>query len=208
MEQPSMPTESRSGQVVARKRYSVREIHEITRQAARTRPFLRRSSLGGDRQFTERVMLAVTEVNGCEICSYAHARFALDAGLSEGEIRALLGGSSAGAPDHQLPAIAFAQHYADTRGRPDPSAWSDLVDTYGEREASGILAATRLMMWGNAVGIPLSSLRARLKGRRYPGSTVRYELGTLGGSIAAVPFGLAHALLSRIRRESIAPGSD
>ena len=33
-------------------------------------------------EFRERLMLAVTEVNGCKYCSYYHARAALDAGIS------------------------------------------------------------------------------------------------------------------------------
>lgn len=191
--------------LVARKHYSVREIYAITCQAARTRPFLTRSRLGRDRQFTERIMLAVTEVNGCELCSYAHARFALAAGLTHAEVRSLLGGSSEGVPDLQLPALAFAQHYADTRGHPDRSAWQDLVDTYGEQDALGALAAVRLMMWGNAVGIPLSSLRSRLKGAPDPGSSPRYEVGTILGSAMLLPVALVHALASRLRGVPVSP---
>lgn len=183
----------------ANKHYSVREIYAITYDAARTARFMRRTPLGRDRRFTERIMLTVTEVNGCELCSYAHARLALEAGLSDAEVRALLGGSSDGVPDHQLPALAFAQHYADTGGHPDPLAWQDLVDTYGEQEALSALAAVRLMMWGNAAGIPLSSLRSRLKGAPDPGSTLRYEIATILGSIVVLPPALVHALVAILR---------
>jgi AhpD family alkylhydroperoxidase len=106
--------------MVARKHYSVAEIYRITHLAART------TVVGAptrcDRQSAERISLAVTEVNGCELCSYAHTRLALDAGVSDAEARALLGGVTTGVPDDQLPGIAFAQHYADTRGHPDPTA--------------------------------------------------------------------------------------
>lgn len=185
--------------MTAKKHYSVPEIYAITYQATRTARFLRTTRIGQDRQFTERIMLSVTEVNGCELCSYAHARFALDAGLSHTEVRNLLGGSSDGVPDDQLPALAFAQHYADTRGHPDPLAWQEIVDTYGEQEVLGVLAAVRLMMWGNAAGIPLSSLRSRLKGTPDPGSTLRYEVATLLGSVVVLPPALVHALIS-VRR--------
>lgn len=188
--------------MMARKHYSISEIYTITYDAARTARFLRRTRLGRDRQFTERIMLTVTEVNGCELCSYAHARFALEAGLSHAEVRALLGGSSDGVPDHQLPALAFAQHYADTRGHPSPLAWQDLVVTYGEHEALGALAAVRLMMWGNAAGIPLSSLRSRLKGAPDPGSTLRYEVATILGTAVVLPLALVHALTSVLRGTS------
>lgn len=193
--------------MVARKHYSVREIYTITYQAARTARFMARTRLGRDRQFTERIMLTVTEVNGCELCSYAHARFALEAGLSDAEVRALLGGSSDGVPDHQLPALAFAQHYADARGHPDPLAWQDVVDTYGEQEALGALAAVRLMMWGNAAGIPLSSLRSRLKGAPDPGSTLHYEVATILGSAVVLPLAFVHALISMLCGVPVFSGS-
>lgn len=35
-----------------------------------------------DPQFVERLMLAVTEVNGCAVCSYAHTRMALREGIA------------------------------------------------------------------------------------------------------------------------------
>ena len=191
--------------MVARKHYSVREIYWITHEAARTRRFLARTRLGRDRQFTERIMLAVTEVNGCELCSYAHTRFALQAGLSNAEIRALLGGLSDGIPDHELPAVAFAQHYAETGGHPDAGAWQDVVDVYGEEEALGVLAAVRIMMWGNAVGIPLSSLRSRLMGATDPGSSLRYELATILGSTVVMPVALLRAMVSVARRAAVVP---
>ena len=40
--------------------------------------------------FRERLMLAVTAVNGCRYCSYAHTRAALKGGLSREEISGLL----------------------------------------------------------------------------------------------------------------------
>ena len=85
-------------------------------------------------------------------------------------MRHLLGGLTEGVGDDQLPAVAFAQHYADTRGHPDAAAWQSLVDAYGESEALGVLATVRTIMWGNAVGIPLSSLRARASGSADPGT--------------------------------------
>ncbi|AXT86729.1 alkylhydroperoxidase [Aeromicrobium sp. A1-2] len=193
--------------MVAKKHYSIREIYRITYDAARTRRFMAGTNLGRDKQFTERIMLAVTEVNGCELCSYAHTRFALEAGLSDAEIRSLLGGLSEGVPDHQIPAIAFAQHYADTGGHPDSAAWQNILDVYGEDEALSVLAAARIMMWGNAVGIPLSSLRSRLKGAADPGSGLGYEVATILGSTVVTPFALLQALVSVKRRAAVAPAA-
>ena len=36
--------------------------------------------------FIERIMLAVTEVNGCAVWSYAHTKMALEAGMTNEEI--------------------------------------------------------------------------------------------------------------------------
>ena len=189
--------------MVARKHYSVAEIYRITHLAART------AAVGAptrcDRQSAERISLAVTEVNGCELCSYAHTRLALDAGVSDAQVRALLGGVTTGVPNEQLAGIAFAQHYADTRGHPDPTAWTDLVDQYGPAQALCVLRATRMMMWGNALGIPLSSLRARLHGSPDPGSSLAYEIGTPLGSLLVTPVALVHALLRGLRGAQIGP---
>jgi AhpD family alkylhydroperoxidase len=150
-------------------------------------------------------MLAVTEVNGCEICSYAHTRRALGAGVSDAEVRALPVGVTDGVPDRQLAGIAFAQHYADTRGHPDPSAWTDLVDRYGTAQALCVLRSTRLIMWGNALGIPLSSLRSRVRGSADPGGRTSREIGTLLGSALVTPVAVVHAMFEDLRGVPIAP---
>ena len=189
--------------MVARKHYSVAEIYRITHLAVRTTVVGAPS--GCDRQSAERIMLAVTAVNGCELCSYAHTRLALDAGVSDAQVRALLDGVTTGVPDDQLAGIAFAQHYADTRGHPDPTAWTALLDQYGPTRALCVLRAARMMMWGNALGIPLSSLRVRLQGSPDPGSSLAYEIGTPLGSLLVTPVAVAHALLRGMRGAPIAP---
>jgi AhpD family alkylhydroperoxidase len=189
--------------MAARTHYSVREIYRITLLAVRTTRATRRARC--DRQASARIMLAVTEVNGCEICSYAHTRRALEVGVSDAEVRALLGGITSGAPDGQLAGIAFAQHYADTRGHPDPVAWTELVGGSGPEQAHCVLRATRLIMWGNALGIPLSSLRSRVRGAPDPGSSLSHETGTLLGSAVVTPVALVHALVEDLRGVPITP---
>ena len=190
--------------VRAKKHYSVREIYAITHDAVSSAGHFARLRRARGERYTERIMLAVTEVNGCALCAYGHARYALQAGLGAEEVRELLGGTSTAVPDDQLAAIAFAQHYADTRGRPDQHAWDRLVEAYGEDDALGVLGAIRMIMWGNAVGIPYSSLLARLAGRADPGSTLRYETATILGTLGLVPAAAAHAVLSA-RRAGAAP---
>ena len=48
----------------------------------------------------------------------------------------VLGGTATGVPDDELPAIAFAQHYADTGGHPDRLAWRTLVEDCGQDRAT------------------------------------------------------------------------
>jgi AhpD family alkylhydroperoxidase len=188
--------------MVAKKHYSVHQTYWIIHDAARTvRHFARLRSRG--KRFTERIMLAVTEVNGCALCAYGHTRVALQAGLSDGEIRELLAGEADGVPDAELPAIVFAQHYADTRGRPEHDVWEGLVDVYRDDQALGILGTARMIMWGNAVGIPWSSLLSRLRGAPEPGSSIGYEVGTIMGATLVTPVAVTHAAISSVRRTPI-----
>ncbi len=63
-------------------------------------------------------MLAVTEVNGCDICSYAHTKVALEAGMSSQEIQNMLGGIIDDVPLKEVHGIMYGQHYANARGNP------------------------------------------------------------------------------------------
>ena len=58
---------------------------------------------------------------------------------------------------------------------------------------------------GQRLGIPLSSLRARLQGSPDPGSSLAYEIGTPLGSLLATPVALAHAALQGLRGAPIGP---
>jgi AhpD family alkylhydroperoxidase len=155
---------------------------------------------GVDDEFKERIMLAVTEVNGCEICSYVHTRIALEKGLSDEEIQMILGGNSEKIPEQEVVAILFAQHYADTRGKPTQKTWNTLVATYGEQKSYHILGIIRMMMVGNIFGIPLSALKNRIKGKPNKKSNIGYELIMMVLPIPFIPITLLHALVSELLR--------
>jgi AhpD family alkylhydroperoxidase len=150
-----------------------------------------------DERFVERLMLAVTEVNGCAVCSWAHTGIALKKGFPQEEIHAFLSGSDAYVAAPEARAILFAQHYAGTQGRPERHAWEALLDEYGAEKARTILAAVQVMMVGNISGLPLSALLARLKGRPYAQSSIRYELGMQLAGLLFLPVTALHALLCR-----------
>ena len=127
--------------------------------------------------FLERMQLAVTEVNGCAACSYAHANMALKQGMSSEEIYSLLSGDGALVRPEEGKAIMFAQHFADTGGFPEKETYQLIEETYGVDEARVMLSAIRLMQVGNIYGIPFSAFVSRVKGHPYHDSTLLYELG-------------------------------
>ena len=108
--------------------------------------------------FRERLMLAVTSVNDCRYCSFVHSRLAFKEGFTHDEVDALLAGSVDAAPNDQGVALVYAQHWAETRGKPDPDARQKLVETYGDERARAIETAIRAIMFGNYFGNTLDSL--------------------------------------------------
>jgi AhpD family alkylhydroperoxidase len=105
-----------------------------------------------DATFRERLMLAVTAVNGCRYCSYAHAKQALVAGISAEEVESLQEGELGNSPEEELPALLYAQHWAEMRGTPDPAARSRVIERYGEEMVSAIELALRTIQMGNLLG--------------------------------------------------------
>lgn len=136
-------------------------------------PFRRRKQLrqamGGDLvspAFRERLMLAVTAVNDCRYCDYYHARAALTAGLSDAEVAALRDGVVDNAPAEQVPALLYAQHWAETNGRPAPAARQTLYEAYNPRRAEAIETVLRMIRTGNLLGNTADYLLFRLSGGR------------------------------------------
>ena len=168
------------------RKYTPGEAYTVTYEMLRTiRPFLRakKKNLLGS-AFIERLMLAVTQVNGCAICSYMHTAEALKAGLSEKEIQEILSGSIENIPREECIAVFFAQHY-------------------GEKKALAILAVVRTIMFGNVFGIPLGSLLNRIRGLKGQGFSLMYELAMM---MLAIPFfavGSLHVLCGLFIRSDV-----
>ena len=152
-----------------------------------------------DEAFIERIMLSVTEVNGCAICSYAHTSMALKQGFNQEEIESFLGGDGTYIVPHEAKALLFAQHYADTRGYIDKEAYDALLEEYGEREREVILSAIKIMMVGNMIGIPMSAFGSRFKGQPYKGSSIFYEIFMMLSSIIFIPVSSIHAIFYKKR---------
>ena len=186
-------------QTSGKKLFSVFELYRIMTLAFRSIPLLKKAKAAGkmDKAFLERIMLAVTEVNGCAMCSYYHTKVALEEGFRAEEIRAMLGGDFADVPEEQLSGVLFAQHYADQRGKPARESWDRIVREYNETGAYGILAVTRMIMMGNAIGIPSGSFLLRFRGKADPRSNVLYELMMMLAMVVFIPLaGLTAVILN------------
>ena len=129
--------------------------------------------------FSESISLAVTQVNGCKLCSYTHAKNALKAGMTEEEVEFLLSGGFDNAPKEQLEALLFAQHYAETKGNPDPETKQKLLDTYGEEKTKDIMSHILIIMLANLYGNTMEAFKLRIKGKGVEGSSFWQEFAVI-----------------------------
>jgi AhpD family alkylhydroperoxidase len=114
-----------------------------------------RTLMRGDRippAFRERIMLTVTAVNRCRYCSYAHSREALARGIPQKEIESLAEGMFAGSPAREVPALLYAQHWAERDGQPEQDIREKVVAACGSEEVQLMEMAMRLIRAGNLLG--------------------------------------------------------
>ncbi|WP_034551840.1 carboxymuconolactone decarboxylase family protein [Carnobacterium funditum] len=192
-------------QELYKKIYSVREFYRILYQGLRTTKYMSKAKRNMDLspEFIERIMLGVTEVNGCEVCSYAHTKIALEQGMSNDEIQNFLTGTADSIPSEELSAFLFAQYYADTRGNPTEESWDRIVSLYGEKKANGILGSIRTIMIGNVYGIALSAFLSRLKGKPIKKSGLFYELSMILSIIIYLPVSIIQASIANLSKKPI-----
>ena len=130
-----------------------------------------------DKKFKERIMLAVTEVNGCELCSYVHTRISLSTGMNSDEIKGILNGSKSNIPDYELVGVLFGEHYADSKENPDKEVIDRLILEYGRDKAKIICAVLGMITLTNSMGISMGLFKERLMFKRVKGSKIINELG-------------------------------
>jgi AhpD family alkylhydroperoxidase len=182
---------------LGKKLYSVKEYYWILYSGIRTVKYTLKAKKNKQLspKFIERLMLAVTEVNNCSICSLTHTKMALHSGMDHEEIQNMLSGVIDDVPAEETAAVLFAQHYADTRGNPTLESWERIIEVYGISKAKGILGSVRAMMIGNTFGIPWSSFFNRLRGKPDERSSLPYEISMILGTIL-IPISCIHALIS------------
>ncbi len=161
------------------------DLRAITARSDQMKELMRGDII--DAAFRERLMLAVTAVNGCRYCSWAHARQALVTGITGDEVKALLTGEVADSPDEELPALLYAQHWAESGGQPEPVARVHLVETYNEATVQAIELALRTIQWGHLSGNTFDYILYRLSFGRLGGEFVRPMRGQSSKKILMTP---------------------
>ena len=112
--------------------------------------------------FRERLMMAVTAVNGCRYCSYFHARQALSSGISADEIAEITRSEFGSCPEEEQAAILYAQHWAEMNGEPDPAVREHVLAFYGAEKLDAIEMALRMIRMGNLMGNSFDKVLFRL----------------------------------------------
>lgn len=147
------------------------------------------------RAFAEKIMMAVTQVNGCRYCAYFHTQTALREGVSPDELEKLMALELGDFPEEEAVALAFAQHWAESGGDPDDKARQRFEEFYSPQVSADILAWIRMITFGNLAGNTVDAFLSRLRGKPAAGSHV---LGELLLFVVCAPFTLP--LLPKLRR--------
>jgi AhpD family alkylhydroperoxidase len=184
-----------------RRIYSFRSLGSDIAWLVRNRRELARIRENGNVSgaFAERIMLAVTAVNECRWCAWYHIDSAEKQGMSPDDIRSMLSGTVPdGVPDEELPALAYATHFAESGGQPDPRLRADLRARYGTATATDIELVIRAIVFGNLTGNTYDACLARLRGHPVPDSNLAFELFYF---LASTPFFLRDLVRFRRHRD-------
>lgn len=151
----------------------------ITTQAAIRLPRLTAALIrpATSRRMREQVMLACTSVNDCRYCAWAHTHLALKNGVDIDAMNDLLA-----THEHPLAnaqegiAMLFAQHFAETMGRPQTDAVVRLQTSFSRTQQREIYAYLYAIYFANLSGNTFDALLARLRGQAADNSNLITEL--------------------------------
>lgn len=150
-----------------------------------------------NKRLKEEIMLAVTYVNGCEMCSFVHTKIALNSGMKSNEIKGILSGDHSDILEINAVAALFAEHYADSKECPDQESLERLIEEYGIKKAELIIAACQMITMTNGMGIALDSFWNRIKLNRDKYSRLSSELfNPLLTALLFVPLTVYHFVIS------------
>lgn len=127
--------------------------------------------------FVEKIMTVTSAVNGCIYCSWFHAKQAISSGISEEEVKNMMELQfHADAKEHELMALLYAQHFAETNRQPDSEMTKKLFNYYGERTAKHMILVIRMISFGNLYGNTWDAVISRLKGKPATDSNLLFEI--------------------------------
>jgi AhpD family alkylhydroperoxidase len=142
----------------------------------RNLPEIRQTMKQLDRTLVEKIMTVVTAVNGCPYCAWFHARQAVASGISTEEVQNMLNLQfQADATADEIPALLYAQNYAETDRNPDPEVTTRLIEHYGSDKARQIQIVIRMIFFGNLSGNTFDAFLSRLKGTKADNSNPLFE---------------------------------
>ena len=113
----------------------------------------------------EKLMVAVSGVLECKYCTWLHSEMALTHGVDEAEIQKLLSSELGDFPEDESVALAFAQHYSESGGKPNEGAKARFFNYYGAKKAKDILSYIQIIYFGNLSGNTVDAFLSRLKGQ-------------------------------------------
>lgn len=182
-----------------KKIYQLSEFFRAMVCLLNTLPYLKKAKAEKviNKPFIERIMLSVTQVNGCSLCSYQHTKIALKAGMSNSEIKRILAGELDDVPNNEVIGVLFGKHVADQRGLFDQGYLEKLVNEYGKTEAYGILGAVRLIMFTNIMGIAIGLITDTVTLKNKNMKYFVHGIASLMFMIVAFPFALLTSIVLR-----------
>jgi len=124
----------------------------------------------------EKLMVAVSGVLECKYCTWLHSEMALTHGVDEAEIQKLLSSELGDFPEDESVALAFAQHYSESGGKPNDGAKARLFNYYGAKKAQDILSYIQIIYFGNLSGNTVDAFLSRLKGQAVEDSNLFTEV--------------------------------
>lgn len=130
------------------------------------------------RDFIRKLMIIVSEINGCSYCSWFHSQMALFLGDIDPSVIKNILSTEIGqkVSEYEMVGLAYAQHYAATDRKPDPEATSILYDYYGKEKAECIETCIDIIFTFNLAGNTFDSFLSRLKGQKHQNGHFWFEL--------------------------------
>ena len=152
---------------------SFQSFGDVLKALRKARPFLKKNIVS--KAFSERVMIAITNVNGCVYCSWFHSKQAVKSGVSKKEITELFDFKFAELPDREIPAIIFAVQWAEANKRPEKAMLEEFESHYSKNEILALKFFMNAIYVGNLAGNTFDTFLSRLKGLPAQKSSIIFE---------------------------------